>query len=89
MARDELKRGAVSRERLLTRREKSHLRELQASIGAMPWIRVRIPRFCGRGDAPEVIWDHTGGFPSRVRIPPCFGRVAIAMGHSGQLDLSG
>ena len=89
MARDDLKRGAVSRERPLTHREERHLRELRALIVAMPWIRVRIPRFCGRGDAPKVIWDHTGGFPSHVRILPCFGRVAIAMGHSGQLDLSG
>ena len=55
MARDELKRGAVSRERLLTRREKRHLRELQASIVAMPWICIQIPCFCGCEGAHEVI----------------------------------
>ena len=49
MARDDLKRGAVSRERLLTHREERHLRELRALIVAMPWIRVRIPRGLGLG----------------------------------------
>ena len=45
MARDDLKRGAVSRERLLTHREERHLRELRALIVAMLRIHVRIPRY--------------------------------------------
>ena len=41
MARDDLKRGAVPRKRLLTHREKRHLSELSALIVAMLWIRVQ------------------------------------------------